>query len=82
LQKGKAFTPATFTIDTRECTAPGELGINVDGPMECQIDVKDNQNVQFCHKPRESKRKFRTLQCYNYVHTGQHIVLVNANVVP
>lgn len=41
LEKGTAFTPATFTIDTRECTAPGELGINVDGPMECQIDVKE-----------------------------------------
>lgn len=42
LTGGKAFEPATFTIDTRECTSPGELGINVDGPMECQIDVKEN----------------------------------------
>ena len=44
LKGGKAFEPATFTIDTKECTAPGELGINVDGPMECKIDVKDNQD--------------------------------------
>nr|AKS48135.1 filamin-like protein-1 [Mytilus coruscus] len=44
LTGGKAFTPATFTIDTRECTSPGELGINVDGPMECQIDVTENPN--------------------------------------
>ncbi|XP_076078656.1 filamin-A-like isoform X12 [Mytilus galloprovincialis] len=42
LTGGKAFEPATFTIDTRECTSPGELGINVDGPMECQIDVNEN----------------------------------------
>ncbi|XP_052093726.1 filamin-A-like isoform X18 [Mytilus californianus] len=55
LTGGKAFTPATFTIDTRECTSPGELGINVDGPMECQIDVaeKPNGTVDVSYMPEK-----------------------------
>ncbi|KAK7101856.1 filamin-A-like isoform X2 [Littorina saxatilis] len=39
---GEAYKPATFTIDTREESRPGGLGVTVEGPKESKIDVKDN----------------------------------------
>ncbi|KAL3851735.1 hypothetical protein ACJMK2_015452 [Sinanodonta woodiana] len=44
LEKGVANKPAMFTIDTREATAPGSLGVTIDGPVEAKIDCKDNKN--------------------------------------
>ncbi|XP_025106447.1 filamin-A-like isoform X3 [Pomacea canaliculata] len=42
LTGGEANKPAEFTIDTREETRPGNLGVTVEGPTESKIDVKDN----------------------------------------
>ncbi|KAL8615195.1 hypothetical protein ACOMHN_029211 [Nucella lapillus] len=42
LASGEAMKPAQFTIDTREETKPGNLGVTVEGPKESKIDVKDN----------------------------------------
>ena len=42
LSGGEAMQPATFTIDAREETMPGNLGVTVEGPKESKIDVKDN----------------------------------------
>ncbi|OWF45693.1 Filamin-A [Mizuhopecten yessoensis] len=42
LKGGKAHQPCTFTVDTREATAPGGLGVTVEGPKEAKIDCVDN----------------------------------------
>ncbi|XP_069142475.1 filamin-A-like isoform X2 [Argopecten irradians] len=42
LKGGKAHQPCTFTVDTREATAPGGLGVTIDGPKEAKIDCVDN----------------------------------------
>ncbi|XP_076469743.1 LOW QUALITY PROTEIN: filamin-A-like [Babylonia areolata] len=42
LTGGEAMKPAVFTIDAREETRPGNLGVTVEGPKESKIDVKDN----------------------------------------
>jgi filamin len=42
LTGGEAMKPATFTIDARQETMPGSLGVTVEGPKESRIDVKDN----------------------------------------
>ena len=42
LTGGEALKPAFFTIDAREETAPGSLGVTVEGPKESPIEVKDN----------------------------------------
>lgn len=44
LQGGVANKPAEFTIDTREATSPGGLGVTVEGPSEAKIECRDNQN--------------------------------------
>ena len=44
LKGGKANQPAHFTIDTREETTPGNLGVTVEGPSEAKIESRDNQN--------------------------------------
>ncbi|XP_069142482.1 filamin-A-like isoform X9 [Argopecten irradians] len=42
LKGGKAHQPCTFTVDTREATAPGGLGVSVEGPKEAKIECLDN----------------------------------------
>ena len=42
LTEGEAKLPAQFTIDTREETRPGSLGVAVEGPIKTEIDCRDN----------------------------------------
>lgn len=42
LTAGEALKPAQFTIDARQETKPGSLGVTVEGPKEAKIEVKDN----------------------------------------
>ena len=53
LKGGKANTPCTFTVDTREATKPGGVGVTIDGPKEAKIDCKDNGNgtCEFTYYP-------------------------------
>ena len=44
LERGMATEPAKFTIDTREVTQPGGLGVTVEGPTESKIECRDNQD--------------------------------------
>ncbi|XP_052286873.1 filamin-A-like isoform X5 [Dreissena polymorpha] len=44
LDSGKATEPAKFTIDTREVTQPGGIGVTVEGPAESKIECVDNQD--------------------------------------
>ncbi|XP_012939324.2 filamin-A-like [Aplysia californica] len=44
LTGGEALQPAVFTIDTREETNPGGLGLSVEGPSESQIQCVDNKD--------------------------------------
>ncbi|XP_052780237.1 filamin-A-like isoform X2 [Mya arenaria] len=44
LEKGTAEAPCRFTIDTREVTKPGGIGVTVEGPAESKIECVDNQD--------------------------------------
>ncbi|KAL4226921.1 hypothetical protein ACF0H5_014899 [Mactra antiquata] len=44
LDGGVAETPCSFTIDTREVTQPGGIGVTVEGPAESKIECRDNQD--------------------------------------
>lgn len=44
LESGQATEPAKFTIDTREVTQPGGIGVTVEGPAESKIECVDNQD--------------------------------------
>lgn len=44
LTAGSATEPCSFTIDTRDVTQPGGLGVTVEGPAESKIECVDNQN--------------------------------------
>jgi len=48
LKGGKAYQPCKFTVDTREATAPGGLGVTVEGPKEAKIDCVDNSDEHGC----------------------------------
>ena len=42
LKSGAPEKPCCFTIDTREETNPGQLGVTVEGPTESRIECTDN----------------------------------------
>ncbi|XP_041349933.1 filamin-A-like isoform X2 [Gigantopelta aegis] len=42
LKLGAPEKPCCFTIDTREETSPGQLGVTVEGPTESRIECSDN----------------------------------------
>lgn len=44
LTGGEANKPAVFTIDTREETSPGGIGLSVEGPAESKIQCVDNKD--------------------------------------
>ncbi|XP_053377764.1 filamin-A-like isoform X5 [Mercenaria mercenaria] len=44
LERGVSEEPCKFTIDTREVTQPGGIGVTVEGPAESKIECRDNQN--------------------------------------
>ena len=44
LERGVANEPCRFTIDTREVTQPGGIGVTVEGPAESKIECVDNQD--------------------------------------
>ena len=44
LEHGVAEEPCRFTIDTREVTQPGGIGVTVEGPAESKIECRDNQD--------------------------------------
>lgn len=44
LERGVAEEPCKFTIDTREVTQPGGIGVTVEGPAESKIECRDNQD--------------------------------------
>lgn len=44
LECGVAEEPCKFTIDTREVTQPGGIGVTVEGPAESKIECRDNQD--------------------------------------
>jgi filamin len=44
LERGVSEEPCKFTIDTREVTQPGGIGVTVEGPAESKIECRDNQD--------------------------------------
>ena len=42
LKSGNADRPAVFTVDARNATYPGAIGVGIEGPTEAKIDTKQN----------------------------------------